>query len=143
MPESVVALLKNILHVTYLQILDKIVEHPESLWILTVLYVNQRTNLCRLHESCEDWVFEIFTRNEARLKSNMIVANTNFQLLLAHDVFLRPIGVVFPRGWAVRERVKSQLLTPPYFVISLDSTILLSSFTTNGPTHTTLKEQMG
>ena len=37
------------------------------------------------------------------LDRNVIVANTDFELLLANDVLLWPVGVVFPEGWRVDE----------------------------------------
>jgi hypothetical protein len=71
----------------------------------------------------------------------VIIAQSDFKLLLANDVFLRPIRVIFPKdegaleaiqqsNWNVRDAGRTNL------TISLDSTILFNSLTTSGLTHT-------
>jgi hypothetical protein len=36
----------------------------------------------------------------------VIIAQSNFKLLLAHDVFLRPIRVIFPKGEGELEAIQ-------------------------------------
>ena len=68
------------------------------------------------------------------LECNMIIANTNLELLLPNDILFRPIRIVFPgkKSWISGQVFSIQA----YLVISLASTIRLSSFITRGPIHT-------
>jgi len=71
------------------------------------------------------------------LKRDVIVANANLELLLSNDVLFWPVRVIFPLcAWRRSGYAVNSFRCVTYFVISLASTILLSSFTISGPTHT-------
>lgn len=58
------------------QVLNKVVKDTKTFGILTILDVDQRTHF-------------------SRLKSNMIIADPDFKLLLANNILLWPVDVVF------------------------------------------------
>lgn len=61
----------------HLEVLDEIVEHTETIRVLRVLDVDERSNL-------------------GRLKRDVVVSDPDLELLLADNVLLGPFGVVLP-----------------------------------------------
>jgi len=74
--------------------LDQVIEDAKPFRILAILNINQRTDLGGLHNRKLNIYGYISI--EAHLKGNVIVANPNFKFLLANDILLGPISVVFP-----------------------------------------------
>lgn len=97
------------------QVLDEIVEHPHSFWILRVLHVHQRSDLCRF-------------------KRYMRLAHLDLELLLSHYALCWPIRVVFSVVCETYNQLSFSLLQVllPHFVISDSSTIRRSSWTVKG-----------
>lgn len=125
---------------TDLQILNKIVEDAQALRVFTFLDVNEGPYFRCLATSGKS-VLTVTHMCSSYLECNMIIADTNFQFLLPNNVLLGPVGIVFP----VRHQISGKKMfcmqdKKAYLVISLDSTILFSSFTTRGPIHTLRSE---
>jgi hypothetical protein len=68
----------------------------------------------------------------------VIVPDPDLELLLSNNILFGPIRVVFPLYLGGGDQVSAvdSFQRDTYFVISLDSTILLSSLTISGPIHT-------
>jgi len=64
-----------------LDILNKVVEDTQAFWVLTFRHVHQRPNL-------------------RSLEGDVIIAQSNFKLLLAHNILLWPIRIVFLDNFA-------------------------------------------
>lgn len=81
---------------TDLQVLNKVVEDTEAFRVLTVLDVNKGADFGRLKNGVDKCLRLDIEDHITHLKSNVITTNTDFELLLADNVFLRPIRIVFP-----------------------------------------------
>jgi hypothetical protein len=80
---------------THPQILHQVVEHAQALWVLTILYVHQRADLCSLKTKVSGrWGDG--ARRRAYFECDVVVSDADLQLLFADDVFLWPVCVVFP-----------------------------------------------
>lgn len=127
---------------THLQVLYQIIEHAQAFWIFAVLNVHQRTNLCGLH-TCAILVSDQRCHTEQNPVSLPQRRCDRFQRESRVPVFLQysfsanwyhPPFVYPDDGDQVCDTDSFQRIT--HFVISLDSTILLSSLTISGPIHT-------
>lgn len=81
-----------------LQVLNEVVKHAKAFWIFTVLDVNQRANFGSLARDAQnDEFLAMANRCEfvTHLESDVVVADTNFKLLLSNNVLFRPVRVVF------------------------------------------------
>lgn len=82
---------------THLDILYEIVEHAQTLWVLAVLHIDERADLCGLRsQSHRQQKSSTSCSSSTHLERNVVVPEPNFQLLLANNVLLRPVCVVFP-----------------------------------------------
>jgi len=77
----------------------------------------------------------------AYLERNMIISKPNLKLLLSYDALFWPVCVVFPAGTDIQKLTMADGDNATYLIISFCSTVCLSSFTTNGPTHTEKREK--
>lgn len=79
------------------------------------------------------------------LEGDVVVANADLELLLSDNVFLGPVRVVFPdtQGRRVSTQRRGYEGRDAHLVISLDSMIRFSSFTTSGPIHTARRKPHG
>ena len=80
---------------TYLQVLDKVVEYTQTLRVLTVRDVHERTNLGSLPGSCETGKKYDYDQM-AYLERDMLIPDPDFKLLLPDNILLRPIRVILP-----------------------------------------------
>ena len=78
------------------------------------------------------------------LESNVVIPHTNFELLFPDNILLWPFWVVFSvlwkKGFSLVSVGRKSTGGSTNLMISLDSTMRLSSFTTSGPTHTIKRE---
>ena len=83
---------------TNLNILDKVVEDAQAFRVLTFRDVHQRPNLCGLRREyiVKRVKKEAIQTCRTYLEGDMITSQSNFKLLLAYNVFLRPIRVILP-----------------------------------------------
>lgn len=77
------------------QILYEIVEHAQSLGIIGVGDINQRTNL-RCLEELVNVTSTVKSKVNTNFERNMIVVHANFKLLSSVFVLLWPVLVAFP-----------------------------------------------
>lgn len=120
---------------THLEVLDEVVEHTETLRVLAVVDVGERSNLGGLR--CQLWVAMCDSLQRRRraslvthLERDVVLVYPDLELLTTDDVLLRPLRVVFPVPVSLSAAPEAHL------VISLSRTIRLNSSATAGPTYT-------
>jgi hypothetical protein len=117
------------------QILYKIVEDAQSLWIVGIGDINQRANLRCLKELVSV-VCTIKPKMNTNFERNMIVIHADFKLLPPVFVLLWPVLVTFPRPLSAFDCHLSSD-NSLYFIISLLLIMRLISAISVSLTHTT------
>lgn len=125
-------LLSRIICPTHLEILNEIVEHPQSIRVLGILHVVEGSDFGSL--TANERESPTLARTATHLERDVFIAEPDLELLLSDNVLSRPLRVVLPA--IIDQRHPPREPFPTHFVISLSLTIRLSSSINNGPIHT-------
>ena len=77
------------------QILDEVVEDAKSFRIFRCLYVDQRSNLRRLYAETAISTYARPNTGSTDLKRDVVVPYPDFQFLLANNILLWPLCIIF------------------------------------------------